>query len=61
MPQGVCAPEVPMLPRLEQVLILPCSAQSLGSLQLLLQRKLCPSGIHLLAVVTHSCSGREHL
>lgn len=50
-----------MLPRLEQVVILPCSARSLGSLQVLLQRKLCPSSIHLLAMVTHSCSGRAPL
>lgn len=44
---------------LEQEVILPCSAQSLGSSVVLLQRKLNPSGTSFLAVVTHGCAGRE--
>lgn len=42
---------------LEQEVILPCSAQSLGSSMVLLQRKLNPSSTSFLAVVTHGYAG----
>lgn len=44
---------------LKQEVILPCSAQSLGSSVVLLQRKLNPSSTFFLAVVTHGYAGRE--